>query len=317
MYRSIMVPLDGSAFGEYALPFALSIARRAGATVELAHVCPPAHADAPIAIDAPNDPGQARTTAYLKQLATTLSKRWNVAITSVVLEGPAAEMLSKHATISGADLVVMTTHGRGPLTRFWLGSVADRLVRELPAPVLLVRPHEMALDFLNDVPEQFFQHMLIPLDGSALAETVVEPAVALGKLMHARYTLLQAIEVPMLGYAPAAYATGLDERIINEWQAEAQSYLDQIAKRMRAQGLHVQTSVLVAQPAIAILNYAREQSVDLIAMATHGRGNLARMLMGSVADKVVRGAGTTVLLQRPAIEPARREAVGSAYEVVS
>jgi nucleotide-binding universal stress UspA family protein len=170
-------------------------------------------------------------------------------------------------------------------------------------PILLARPHEEPLDLLEEVHEQAFQHLLIPLDGSTLAEGVVEPAIALGKLMQAEYTLLQTIEVPILGYAPAAQVAGLDDQILEQWRVEAQTYLDQVAKDMRAQGLSVQVSVMVGQAAVAILDYARNHAVDMIAMATHGRGGTARMLLGSVADKVVRGAEAPVLLYRPSAEP--------------
>ena len=317
MYRSIMVPLDGSTFGEYALPLALGIARQAGATVHLTHVwVPPApiYTDEMFVVkDMPHLPDRERERTYLNELAMCLSERWEVAITPTLLDGPVSDTLRAHALATDVDLIVVTTHGRGPLSRFWLGSVTDALIRQMPIPILLVRPHEAALDLLEEVHEQAFQHVLIPLDGSALAEEVVESAVALGRLMQAEYTLLQAIDVPLLGYAPAAHATGMDEQIREQWRAEAQTYLDQVAEGMRAEGLKVHTSVKIAQPAVAILDYARENAVDLIAMATHGRGGVARLLLGSVADKVVRGAGAPVLLLRPQVESTLLKAAGSEY----
>lgn len=302
MYRTIMVPLDGSSFGEYALPLALGIARRAEARIELVHACRPPALDflnggAP-AVQPPT-PERERVASYLSQLAECLSERWDVSIGTAVLEGPAADALYSHALAAGIDLVVMTTHGYGPLSRVWMGSVADKLMRRLPMPALLVRPHEQALDMLEGVHEQAFEHVLIPLDGSALSEEILEPATVLGEPMGAEYTLIQAIDPPMLGYAPAAQVAGVDEQVLEQWRAEAQAYLERVAGRMRARGLLVRTSVLYAPPAVAILDYAREHAVDLIAMSTHGRGGVARMLLGSVADKVVRGAGCPVLIQPP------------------
>ncbi len=199
----------------------------------------------------------------------------------------------------GTDLVVMTTHGYGPLARAWMGSVADKLVRRLPMPILLARPHEATLDLLETVHERVFEHVLIPLDGSALAEEILDPALALGALMDAEYTLMEAIEVPVLGYAPAAQAAMLDERVLEQWRAEARAYLERVAARIRARVSVVRTNVTLAPPAMAIIDYAREHAADLIALSTHGRGGLARMLLGSVADKVIRGADVPVLLQRP------------------
>jgi nucleotide-binding universal stress UspA family protein len=300
MFRKILVPLDGSSFGEYALPLALAIARRAAAPLELVHVY------TPVGPNAFRTPGSSlpeeRAQAYLEQLATSLSERWEVTIGVTVLAGPAANTLHDHAIDTGADLVVMTTHGRGMLARAWLGGVADTLVRRLPMPVLLARPHEEALDLLEGVHELAFEHVLVPLDGSPLAEEALAPATALGELMGAEFTLVQAIEPVMLTYAPAAQASGVDERFLEQWRAEAAAYLEGVAGPMRDRGLIVRTRVIYGPPAVAIIDYAREHAADLIAMCTHGRGGIARMLLGSVADKVVRGAGAPVLIKRPSAE---------------
>jgi nucleotide-binding universal stress UspA family protein len=305
MYRTILVPLDGSAFGEYALPLALSIARRSGASVQLAHV----HTPETYVLDLPPSTpphglSRASASAYLTELAKALSPRWAVPISVVMLDGGAVDELYTHAIAAGADLVVMTTHGHGPLSRMWMGSVADKLMRRLPMPVVLTRPHEEALDLLEQVRDRVFEHILIPLDGSALAEEILASALALGTPSGTRYTLLQAINPPVLGYAPAAYAVGLDQQILEQWRAEAQVYLDQVADRLRSLGHQADTHISIAPPALAILDYARDHAVDLVALATHGRGGLTRLLLGSVADKVVRGAGTPVLLQRPRAEQA-------------
>jgi nucleotide-binding universal stress UspA family protein len=296
----ILVPLDGSSFGEHALPLALAMARRGAAPLELVHVCTPV---GPHAFRAPSgEPPKERAQAYLEQLATCLSERWEVAITVAVLAGPAADTLYDYAIESAADLVVMTTHGRGMLARAWLGGVADTLVRRLPMPVLLARPHAEALDLLEGVHEQAFEHVLVPLDGSPLAEETLAPAADLGELMGAEFTLVQAIEPVMLTYAPAAQAAGVDERFLEQWRAEALAYLEGVAGRMRERGLVVRTRVIYGSPAVAIIDYAHEHAADLIAMCTHGRGGIARMLLGSVADKVVRGADALVLIKRPSAE---------------
>jgi nucleotide-binding universal stress UspA family protein len=301
MDRTILVPLDGSAFGEYALPLALGIARRLSAVVQLVHsyTAPPqAHA-------AESQPlNRERAQGYLAGLATCLSPRWGVPISTVVLDGRAADQLCAHAIAIDAALVVMTTHGYGPLSRMWMGSVADTLVRRLPMPVLLTRPHDQTLDLLEEVHDQAFTHVLIPLDGSALAEEILEPVLALGTPFDAIYTLVQAITPPVLGYAPAAQVVALDEQILDQWRAAAREYLDSLAQRLRGQGAQVDTRILVGPPAMAILDYVYDHNIDLVAMATHGRSGVARMLLGSVADKVVRGASVPVLLRRPVGEVA-------------
>jgi nucleotide-binding universal stress UspA family protein len=314
-----MVPLDGSAFGEYALPRALGIAQRAGARVELIHNCTPplptVFAEGlvnPAPVEQPLEQAGEQAHAYLDQLAARLSQHWNVPTKTVVRYGPAAHTLYTYALESAASLVVMSTHGYGQLSRIWMGSVADKLIRLLPAPILLARPAEAAIDLLADTHAPALQHVLIPLDGSALAEEIVRPAVALGRLTEARYTLIQALDPLVMQHTKPPYSVGLDRSMLPELRERALAYLEQIADRLRAQSLQVQTSLVVAQPHTAILDYTHDHAVDLIAMATHGHGGVARMLLGSVADKVVRGASVPLLLQRPAAEAAESYAVAHA-----
>ena len=300
MYRSIMIPLDGSSFGEQALPFACSIARRTRATVQLVHVSAPFQ---PVEMDAsaPCDAtfatrDRAREHAYLNDLAHRLAADRTIDTSVSVLDGTVADALLAHATATKVDLVVMATHGRGALSRFWLGSVTDRLVRRAPMPVLLVRPHDQAPDLGQ---EPVIRHVLVPLDGSALAEQILAHAIALGTSMDAEYTLIQAIE-PVAGeYGEELFAAEPGEPAFGQLRTAARSYLQNTAARFRAESLPVRTAVVAGPPARAILQYASNQAVDLIAIATHGRSGMANLLVGGVADKVLRGASMPVLLYRP------------------
>jgi nucleotide-binding universal stress UspA family protein len=296
MYHSVMVPLDGSPFGEHALPYALNIARQTGAQLHLAHVYivpPPESGDV---VDAEL---RAHEQAYLESLVPRVQPHSPGPITTIQLDGSIATELHNYALAIKADLVVMTTHGRGAISRFWLGSVADKLVRQLPMPVLLVRPHEPAPDFVH---APVFKQILIPLDGSALAEQILPYALALGRLTQAEYTLLQAIPPMVRAYGTELYGAGWDDQVLEQARTNARAYLDGVAAPLRAEGLRVRTVVVDEFPVGAILEYARAQAVDLIALATHGRSGVARWLLGGVADKVVRGATLPVLLYRPQSE---------------
>jgi nucleotide-binding universal stress UspA family protein len=301
MYRSLLLPLDGSALAEHALPWALSIARRAGATlhVALVHVSAPVlYADSLPLGDVWDTKHLHQERAYLDGVVRRLAAASAVPVTATLLEGPVvADTLSGQATATGADLVVLTSHGRGPLSRFWLGSVADEMMRRAAPPLLLVRPREAAPDFTA---EPVLRHLLIPLDGSALAEQVLEPAVALGRLMQADYALVRSYGPRVSpGLDPLTYALlagGSGER----QEAEARAYLDRVAEQLKNQGLEVRTHVVFGQhPASAILDTAQRLAVDGIALATHGRRGLPRLLLGSVADKVLRGASVPVLVHHP------------------
>jgi nucleotide-binding universal stress UspA family protein len=295
MYRSLLVPLDGSAFAEYALPFAASIARRAGASLQVVQAHVPAASfyigselGAEITLDATVRENEA---AYLDGVVKRLTENIPERVSRTLVDGLIADAIHEQALAVGADLVVMATHGRGPLSRFWLGSVADTLVRRLPMPILLVRPQEGTPNLGAEVT---VRRILIPLDGSELAEQILEPATALGRLTQAEYTLLRVLEP----FIPPPHK--LHESLFDHLAREAQVYLDGVAERLRGRSLRVETRVVIDQFAAAsILEEARVHAADLIALATHCRGGLPRLLLGSVADKVLRGALTAVLLHRP------------------
>lgn len=309
MYRTVMVPLDGSPFGEHALPLALAVARRAKAELQLVQVhVPLLYLDSATAFEATLDEkARAQEQAYLDGVAKRVAEASSVPVKPILLSGPVTETLQEHISAGDISLIVMTTHGRGPLSRFWLGSVADDLVRRTPRPLLLVRPRDGIPDLSR---EQVLQHMLIPLDGSPLAEKILEPALALGKLMEADFTLLRVIKpmtpLPSEGFGYGIGGTGRTmmqelHELQEQVEADAREYLDKVAGRLRKEGHMVQTQLVTAdQPASGILDAVSSGGCDGIALETHGRRGLARLVLGSVADKVVRGATVPVLVHRPA-----------------
>jgi len=301
MYRSILVPLDGLTFAEHALPAALSLARRTEGSlhVVLVHTAFVYVESGLIYDDRVDRQLREQEQGYLEAVVKRLKAASPVPVTWALRDGLVADGICEQATASSADLIVMTTHGRGPLSRFWLGSVADNLVRRSPVPVLLVRPQEIPPDLTQ---EPVVRHVFIPLDGSPLAEQVLEPAVALGKLLEADFTLLRIVKpVLFAGHDPTLLGEqALGQPATEQLQAEARAYLERVTERMRAQSLCVQTRVITnLQPAVAILEQSLEPPDGLIALTTHGRGGLTRALLGSVADKVVRGASIPVLVCRP------------------
>jgi len=310
MYRSLLVPLDGSHFSEQALPLALSIAKRAGAELQLLHVHRTLEADYPehryLNEESWTTEWKTRLRAYLDGLAERLCATGAKSTSTLILQGDAGETIRNYVVEKQVDLVVMSTHARGPVARIWLGSVADQLIRELPKPLLLVRPVEEKTDLTADV---ILKHVLLPLDGTPLAELILEPAVALGELMGTDYTLLRVIRpVAPVHFPPeGAINDPLPEGMIEQLQSvetetrcKAQDYLDEVAQRLRRHLLRVHTKIVdEVQPAVAVIEAAQKLSADLIAMQTHGRRGLSRLILGSVADKVLRGAGVPLLLQRP------------------
>ena len=294
---------------------AVSLARPTGATLRLLRVVPPL-ADYLFWPPLRSDPldkelrqaHRDEAQAYLDSVVHRLKDACPVTCDVMEEEVGICESICEDVTKTGADLIVLSSHGRGALARFWLGSIADRLVRKAPVPVVLVRPpeHSNAPDLEQRVN---LKHLLLGLDGTAMAERVIEPALAIGKAAGAEYTLVTAIRSVFphailqgsAGSGKKAAPNLTDSAKIDDQRLlKAKQYLGSVAEHLRAAGAKVQTRVHVAeQPAAAILLEADLVGADLIALETHGRG-ASRLLMGSVADKVVRGSSRPVLLGRPA-----------------
>jgi nucleotide-binding universal stress UspA family protein len=311
MFRSMLVALDGSPFGEYALPLAVSVARRSGATLNLAHVHVPAADLGPTTT--------AEETNYLHEVAHKVNAHApDVKVTTSLLDGAradsVADALAEHVNQSGIDLVVLNSHARGGLSRWWRGNVVDDLVHRTGVPLLVTPDVEVDPGWR---PEPMIRHLLVAFDGSPLAEQVLPAALTLAGCMGAEFTLLRVVEpVPVPVIDPAVGpAAAYDAGMVDQQQAAAEGYLTRVAARLRGDDarLRVRTHVLLdAEPAEAICDYLRlharhpegvewERPVDLVALATHGREGLARLLLGSVADRVLQHTPTPLLLQRPAL----------------
>ncbi len=311
MYRTLLVPLDGSSFAEHALPAALAVARRARARLNLVSVITPlaeAYVEGLYFSTADLEAHlEGRQRTYLDAVASRLRERVDVPIGTAVLHGDVAATLAGSLAADKVDLVVLATHGRGALGRFWLGSVADELIRHATSPLLLIRPAEEPVS-LEQEPD--LGKVVLPLDGSPLAEQIIEPAVALASLMPgATITLVRAVHSVVPASATPDVPEGEREarHLLQQVQSlqgklieEAGRYLQGVAERLGARGLSVQTEVVVDdQPVPAILREVEKTRAGLIALQTHGRRGLSRLILGSVADKLIRAAHIPVLVQRP------------------
>jgi nucleotide-binding universal stress UspA family protein len=297
MLKLIIVPLDGTEFAEQALPLAITVAERQRAAIELVHVYEtllPFQTQGAPALDPTLDLDLRRDRqAYLQRIAQWLRETTTAPVTALLLEGEeAAPVIREHIAQRHADLVVMATHGRSGLSRFWVGTTSLDVMRHSPAPVLLFRPDEKGS---KTQPTRAFGRVLIPLDGAPADEEAIDHAIAVAGDRNVEFLLLQVI-VPIAYYAEPVSAALLEDIELDE---VARTYLEEVAGRIRARGLSVTTEVLHhPSPARAVLDVADEHGVDLIAMETHGRTGVAKLLLGSVTDKVVRAAAVPVLVHR-------------------
>jgi nucleotide-binding universal stress UspA family protein len=299
MLKRILVPLDGSEFAEHALPFAKSLALNTGAELRLFQILAPLH-DRFFWTPMPGSELEGdlhrrswqEARDYLDSLADRLRKLGVSKITCDVSEQKAevADSLRDEAAYAAADLVVMASHGREALSRFWRNSVADEFIRSTSMPVLMVRPRDCKADFEIDVAGG--GHILVALDGTAMAEEMLNPALDLGEAINARFTLVRVTPTAHRGGA-GGRATGV------EGPDDPAAYLNLMARIFAARGAKVETRVVTSDdPAPAILALAREIAADVIALETHGRPILSRFFHGSVTDAIIHGSDVPVLVCR-------------------
>jgi nucleotide-binding universal stress UspA family protein len=306
--RSILVPLDGSSFAAEALPVAIQLARDTCARLAIAtvHARVPALAlatDLPVE-DAPAVDATPAEVAYLQSVAAEVAPGLGNAVDIVMLEGPIPEAIAGHVAESDTDLVVMTTHGRGPLSRFWVGSVADGLMRLLHVPMLLLRPGTTSRERPAEADAPPFRRVLLALDGSPASASAIEPALMLADLSATEFILVRVVE-PAIGTASLPYPVVMELDATDELERQGRAYLDGVAAGMRLRGARVDSLVHVApSAALGILDVAERERADLIAIGTRAARGLERLMLGSVADKVVRGAHVPVLVVPPGQTPA-------------
>src|SRR6266542_137399 len=294
MLQNILVPLDGSPVSETALPYAEALAARSHARLTLMRA-----ALAPLV---PSGEAQLRklkqAEEYLEGHAVELRLRGLRVETGVPYGLSASSWIAEEVDLRLADIVVMATHDRVGPDRWLHGSVAEAVVSRGVAPVMLVR----AADGMRAAESLAWQEpvLIVPLDGSELAQAAVPVALELARSLTAKLVL--ASVVPMAGQLVAneagigTYAGHSHERLI----ADAHAYLNAIVARVPASELVVHALVREGEPATEIALVAHEHHAVAIVMATHGRTGVARSILGSVAGKVLHCSTTLVVLIRPA-----------------
>ena len=272
VYSKIMIPLDGSELAELALPYAHILAQAFAAEVDLVGVAEGGFSD-----------------RLLKTYLDRLAQDWQgegLKVRGVVLQGHPAEAIITYAEDNAMELVAMCTHGRSGVSRWVVGSVADKVLLGCRAPLLLVTPRVKPA-------EELFHTLLVPLDGSELAEKALPWAEELVKKLRTQLCLLRVYS-PLPGVVMGELSN-LDE-IMKAQQRTASSYLGEFSRKLKKKGMEAQTEVVEGNAPEEILEYIRRHHIDLVVMSTHGRSGLGRWVLGSVTDRVVRAGEVPVLV---------------------
>jgi nucleotide-binding universal stress UspA family protein len=283
MYARIVVPLDGSELSEQVLPYVIHLAEVFGSAVELVHAIE--MEDIPQNVVAEIKQESAR---YLERIAGTFPKQLKPART--VESGNAAELIIRAADAREGSLIVMAMHGYSGLQRWFLGSTAHKVVQAATSAVLLVpagtaeSPDGAAIEF---------DKVIVPLDGSPLAEQILPYAVTLCKALNMELIVVRAYNPQFPGATIRMHEVS---RIVHD---AAENYVAEKVRQMKNEGVEkVSYKVLRGIPAEKITDFALATPNSLTAMCTHGRHGVGRWVLGSVTDAVIHSSEEPVLVVR-------------------
>lgn len=316
MFERIIVPLDGSSRAEQALPVAARIAHASGGSLHLLQVISPVvdyGGLAPVSMvtEQSTIAEMAQSTDYLTILAASPMLA-GVQVTSEVMFGSPAWHIQECAESQNANLIVLCSHGRTGFTRWALGSVAHQLVHQSSVPILVLREHETNSLLAHGDDAQSFR-ILVPLDGSELAESALLPAAYLTAAMaapaHGTLHLVQVVKS-----LPTTAEEGFVSKLNEEALQRAKTYLATTAEHVQATMKELKLSVTYAveyerDVVSTLMNVAEQKGekkatedvggCDLIAISTHGRSGLQRLIMGSVTDRLLNVTKGPMLIVRP------------------
>ncbi len=311
MYSKVIVPLDGSDLSEQSLPYAELIARSLGVPIELVQaydILPPGLLGGrgrQGVISTLEESARARALVSMESQRRRLDEA-GLAVETTAQRGAAADVIMAIAGMDPTALVVMSTHGRGGISRWVMGSVTDKVLHTVPNPMLVVRANVLG----PASPETSLKSVLVPLDGSALSELAIPHAISVAGSLSASITVMRItptedhyrqqlnMVTPEMGSIPNFDLAEPVELTTDDAQ-EATAYLDDVRNRMAVDHAHGVVTEHVSNDNIAqtIIDRASEQP-SLVVMTTHGRSGMGRMVLGSVTDRIIRHSNLAVLVIR-------------------
>ncbi|WP_342824528.1 universal stress protein [Candidatus Lucifugimonas marina] len=319
MFKKILVPLDGSEHSRKIVGWATGLAGALEAEVTLLSVIDPEEIEileattreigevtedgtTKKAIRTPSDvidDAISQAESDLQVEAEKIRSKGVVAKISVGAGSP-AEVIVSEAHAREIDVIAMATRRESALARGVLGSVTDRVLHSTSTPLFTLYPGEIHdFDDTSGGPAK----VIVPLDGSALSESAIQPAIEIAKASNAEIVFMEVLRLPFFGVGVAGIEYGGGDYAgdfgIDQQKKEITDYLSEFVANAKASGLAASASVRSGSPSQQIVEEASETENSIVVMGSHGSGGLKRWVVGSVADKVIRSAGRPVLVIPP------------------
>ncbi len=288
--RNILVPIDFSKMSIQAIETAKNLAHRFGARIHLVHIqdaiypagfmaTMPMMTGDMIAI---HDENEKRLRKRLRDLAARLDLSPDDC--RVLTTAPAFDGICELARELSIDLVVMPTHGRTGLKHVFLGSTAERVVQHSSVPVFVVRKREGSLN-----------KILVPVDFSRCSLDALNYVIEFGEKVAAKIIIFHAVD---LGYAYTSdgYAMYDLSQITETLRKDAERQMREFVRAAKFGSVKFETAIREGPPVEEICAFAKGEDIDLIVTATHGRTGFKHVLIGSMAENIVRHADRPVLV---------------------
>jgi nucleotide-binding universal stress UspA family protein len=291
--NKILVPLDGSRLAERALDPAVILARATGAELHLMRVTAPLirHVGSERYEQLALTLNENEAKMYLSDELSRLSEA-GVVLSAHTTVGPIADEIITFSQQHRIDLIIMSSHGRSGPGRWVFGSIAEKVLRQATCATLVIRARAEVEPFSQ-------KRILVPLDGSPTAERVLAPALTIAAAVGASVILLRVIgpgHIPTVAEQPEGEAVRLP--LLVELEEEAHEYLRQVAGKLDGYQVPIETQTALGPVADTIIDFAAERGADLVAISSHGRSGVSRWVLGSKAERVLRGASCATLVIR-------------------
>lgn len=298
-YQRILVPLDGSELAELALAPALVIAEALAARIVCLQVITGSTLDSDLRLGKRVIAARKEAAAlYFESLKDRYSQT-KTPIEVVIAVGSAAKVITDFASEHAIDLIVLSSHGHTGLARWVYGNVTAKIMNRAPCDTLMVRAHSPARGLFST------NRILVPLDGSRLAEQALRPAISLASVLEMEILLLRVS--PPLDSELQPISGGYLRSLVDEFEARSRDdaliYLHGVSASLEQHDIPINVEAVTGPAAATIVDYAKKHLIDLIVMSSHGHSGTGLWLMGGVSEKVLRKATCATLAVRPSEQP--------------
>ena len=292
MFKTILVPLDGSQLADCVLPHVVAIARPFDSEITLLRMLEKTQAGTSAQLfDLVNwQINKTRATLYLEKIKAQI-QREKTRVQTTVIEGLVADGITEYAHSHGIKLIVLSSHGRNGLTRWGISSITQKIIMSAQTSLLIVRAHQDGIhsDELSERP--LYRRILVPLDGSQRAENVLPIVTQLAQFHRSQIHLVQIIQTPEMArqLPPTREDVDLSNRIVSRNQEEAGRYLEQLKSRSFLEGLTIQIHLITSDnTAVALHQLVEQENIDMVALSAHGYSGIHQWPYGSMVNNFVQ-----------------------------